>query len=93
MRERERETVTVTALLYCCALYRPTKRLQPPLLENFESTSTFRRFRKAVDKATIGLAIPVRPTVHIPAQNSAPPTGRNFVKFHLRFLMEYVHTF
>jgi len=69
------------------------RRRRQPLLENLESTTTFRRIREAVEKATIALAIPVRPTAHIPAQNSAPTTGRNFVKFHLRCLMKYVHTF
>jgi hypothetical protein len=69
------------------------RRRRPPLLGNLESTSTFKRFREGVEKATIGLAIPVRPTAHYPAENSAPPTVRNFVKFHMRFSIKYVHTF
>ena len=38
------------------------RRRRPPLLGNLESTSTFKRFREGVEKATIGLAIPVRPS-------------------------------
>jgi hypothetical protein len=99
-RERERQTVTLTALMVCfipdyitTAMMPDPTHSRPPLLENLGSTSTFRRFRKAVEKATIGLAIPVRPTVYNSAKNSAPPTGRNFAKFYLGFLMKYLHTF